>query len=182
MQMGPLLITSEIVAAQPGVGSSAAQQQQPLQAGFFTFQISDCSPFPYLVCLSLTAKMTEENSNGKRKRSRSQDIAGSDEAERCIQRSFDFFKHYSEPTDEERISISKSALRDHIGASPAEEERRSGNGVLFFIEIGPASSRRGAACQHATCKNRIKEGSYRIAVFPGMNNVYQSAGRSTLMN
>ena len=99
--------------------------------------------------------------------------------ERYRQKARDQVKYFLEnplpkQTDEDRIRSAKSALRDHISVA---KEQRSRTAVLFFIEIGPESSQRGATCQHVTCEDRIKEGSYRIAVHPGMNNVYKSPGR-----
>lgn len=123
--------------------------------------------------------MAEENSRGKRKRSRLLDSLEEEGAtERCRQRQRDLLKHFDEnppleQTDEDRIRSAKSALRNHIGA---DMEHHLETTVLFFIEVSPNSSQRGAACQHVTCKDRIKEGSYRIAVHPGMNNVYKSPG------
>lgn len=69
-------------------------------------------------------------------------------------------------TDEDRIRKAKSHLHDHICA----EERKADNEVLFFVEIGPHSSHNGVECHHPTCKDRIEEDSYRIAVRPGMNS------------
>ncbi|KAI1841204.1 hypothetical protein JX266_012593 [Neoarthrinium moseri] len=48
--------------------------------------------------------------------------------------------------------------------------------ALFFVELAPPSTARGARCQFVDCDKRIKEGDYRTAVVPGMNNVYQSPG------
>jgi hypothetical protein len=134
-------------------------------------------------------KMSEETSKGKRKLSSVEDaFNGPDEKanERRRQRDREFLQRAQERlkelgkitppklTDKDLISTSKSALRDHIGIG---DDRPSGTPVLFFIEIGPGSSQRGAACQHVTCKERIKEGSYRIAVSPGMDNWYKNPGK-----
>jgi hypothetical protein len=83
------------------------------------------------------------------------------------------YEHNRRPilTDEDLISDAKSTLSDHISA---EDERRSGTKVLFFVEIGPGS----AGCRHITCKDQIKEGSFRIAVDPGMHNYYKNPGRA----
>ena len=121
--------------------------------------------------------MAGENSKGKRKRLRSPDTQ-----RRIVRELRDRIRHYEEnpipePTDEERIRNLKSYLRDHIGASSTEKARRSATEALFFIEISPKSSRMGATCQHVTCTDRIKEGSYRIAVSPGMNTVFRNAGK-----
>ena len=130
--------------------------------------------------------MTGEKSKGKRKRSRTVDSwDGLNEEEKERKRQ-DIEKEYGSPspempdkeppemTDEDRISLAKSALRNHIGIG---EECHPRTVVLFFIELAPNSARRGAACQHINCTDRIEEGSYRIAVHPGMNNVYQNPGK-----
>jgi hypothetical protein len=138
----------------------------------------------FISYLSKITKMTGENSKGKRKRSRFQaafDELDEEGRERYRQRHRDdmerFFEEYPLPelTDEDRIDQAKSALRNHIGIG---EERHPRNAVLFFIELAPYSTSRGAACQHITCDDRIEEDSYRIAVHPGGNNVYQSPGRA----
>lgn len=117
--------------------------------------------------------MAGESSTEKRKRSESLD---EEAEERPHQRQRDLSEHHEETllpqrTDEDRISDDKDALRDHIDVGE-ESSRRAA--VLFFVEIGPGS----AGCRHVTCKDRIKEDSYRIAVLPGMYNYYQSAGQS----
>ncbi|OCK84359.1 hypothetical protein K432DRAFT_320527 [Lepidopterella palustris CBS 459.81] len=122
--------------------------------------------------------MDGENSKGKRKRSRFPaplDELDEERRERSRQRYQDLMKHYEDHplpklTDEDRIDLAKSALRNHIGIGG---ERHPRIAVLFFIELTPHSASRGAACQHVTCDDRIEEDSYRIAVHPGMN-VYQS--------
>jgi hypothetical protein len=122
--------------------------------------------------------MSGEKPRGIRKRSRYNRL-DKQEKEHLLQQILKDMKHAAEnpppePTDEDRVRSAKSALRKHIGA---DEERHSGPTVLFFIEISPYSSRRGAACNHVTCEERIKEDSYRIAVHPGMNNVYKGPGK-----
>ncbi|KAI1851806.1 hypothetical protein JX265_013163 [Neoarthrinium moseri] len=71
-----------------------------------------------------------------------------------------------EYTEQNPIQRSRSRVREHM-------ERAS---ALFFVELAPSSTARGARCQFVDCDKRIKEGDYRIAVVPGMNNVYQSPG------
>ncbi|KAI1866356.1 uncharacterized protein JN550_007744 [Neoarthrinium moseri] len=70
-------------------------------------------------------------------------------------------------TEQDPIQRSRSRVREHM-------ERAS---ALFFVELAPPSTARGARCQFVDCDKRIKEGDYRIAVVPGMNNVYQSPGK-----
>lgn len=106
------------------------------------------------------------------------DRLGKQEKEHYRQHLLDDMKHATEnpplePTDEDRICSAKSALRQYIDA---DQEHHSGPAVFFFVEISPRLFR-GAACHHVTCEERIKEDSYRIAVHPGMYNVYKSPGR-----
>lgn len=77
-----------------------------------------------------------------------------------------------ETTDEDIDKWAKSALRSHVGIG---RDRPPQKAVLFFVETAPPSNR-GAACQLPSCKDKIKEGAYRIAVHPGMNNYYGNAG------
>lgn len=120
--------------------------------------------------------MANENSTVGRKRSRSPDTEA-DEAgiARCRQR----VRERLEYTDEDSISFAKSLLRTHMGIG---ERRPPSIAVLFFVEIAPPSSQRGAACQFVTCDKKIEEGDYRIAVHPGMHNVYQSPGKTRIQN
>jgi hypothetical protein len=83
----------------------------------------------------------------------------------------------AEITDEDLVNDAKSALRSHIGVGVGR-----GPGAIpigFYLELSPYSSRRGASCQHPTCEERIQEGRYRFAVYPGMNNYYGRAGMTT---
>jgi hypothetical protein len=80
-------------------------------------------------------------------------------------------------TDEDRINCAKSNLRHHLGIGQDGAERSQRSTVLFFVEIGPG--RNGSACQLPTCDKRISEGSYRIAVFPGVN-WYKNPGKTKL--
>lgn len=127
--------------------------------------------------------MPNENSTPGRKRSRSPDPEADEaEIERLRQRAQDRRKYYQENplpklTDEDLISNAKSRLRTHMGIG---EERPPRIAVLFFIEMAPSSPQRGAACQFVTCDERIEEGDYRIAVHPGMNNVYKNPGKTRL--
>jgi hypothetical protein len=72
-------------------------------------------------------------------------------------------------TDEDRVRSGKYALRKDVETSITT--------VLFFIEIGPRSSRRGAKCQHVICRDCIDQSTYRVAIRPGMNG---SAGEIVL--
>jgi hypothetical protein len=127
--------------------------------------------------------MPNEKSTVGRKRSRFLDPEADEaEIERRRQRVLDDLKYFEENplpklTDEDLISSAKSDLRTHMGIG---EERPPTIEVLFFVEVAPYSSRRGAACQFVTCDKRIKEDDYRIAVHPGMNNVYKSPGKTRL--
>lgn len=88
----------------------------------------------------------------------------------------------TEITDEDRANRAyhaKSALREHIGVE--EDRHAAATPVLFFIELSPYSSGRGASCQHPACDEKIKEDSYRVAVHPGMNNYYGSAGMAMII-
>lgn len=121
--------------------------------------------------------MSGEKPRGIRKRSRL-DRLDKQKKEHYCQQLLDEMRHAAEnpppePTDEDRICSAKSALRQYIDA---DQERHSGPKVFFFVEISPHSSS-GAACHHVTCKERIKEDSYRIAVHPGMYSVYKSPGK-----
>ena len=142
--------------------------------------------------LDQDTKMSQETSKAKRKLSSLEDaFDGPDEkanqrrrqrAREFMQRAQDRLKEFEKNpppklTDEDLISSSKSDLRDHIGIG---DDPPSGTPVLFFIEIGPDSSKRGAACQHVNCEELIEEGSYRIAVSPGMNNWYKNPGEICL--
>ncbi|KAI0868090.1 hypothetical protein GGS24DRAFT_507126 [Hypoxylon argillaceum] len=58
--------------------------------------------------------------------------------------------------------IERERARLRVGA-----EKQS---AFFFVERSPRSARRGAECQFISCEEKIREGDYRIAVYPGMNN------------
>ena len=129
--------------------------------------------------------MTGKSSEGKRKRSRSPvNGLGEEEPRRqCLRERLQETSERAEETplpdltNEDRISAAKSALREHMGIG-GEERHRPRAVVLFFVELTPYSSRRGATCRHTTCDDLIEQGAYRIAVHPGMNNVYQSPGKT----
>lgn len=157
------------------VASETIAAQQRRYLWFFLFK-SHCFLFPRLCYLRSITKMTEENSKRKRKRSRFEEILKSPESKEDYQRLLDRLKSY---TDEDRINNSKSSLRRHIGYASDGKGCQSRNSVLFFIELSPHSSQRGAACQLITCNDRIEEGSYRFAVYPGMRNAHKNAGRTT---
>lgn len=69
----------------------------------------------------------------------------------------------------------ESRLRVHIGIGTDQPLEKT---VFFFIEKTPPSIR-GAGCQLTSCGDKIKEGRYRVAVQPGMNNYYGRPGKMT---
>lgn len=64
-------------------------------------------------------------------------------------------------------------LRRHLGLpeSPGipPPEQFTGPAPLFFIEVAPDSSRRGANCKLPGCSDLIRPGAYRLALNPSMD-------------
>ena len=119
--------------------------------------------------------MAEQIAGEKRKRSPSPPSLESDKPNK--QRALDGAKrneqslvfdpiHAAVMINEELVDSDKSALREHIGADSAEEERQSITTVLFFVEITPPSRWGGSPCNLSTCTENIEQNSYRIAVYP----------------
>jgi hypothetical protein len=138
----------------------------------FLYHLLNSSSEVHFISFPSTEMPDENSTSGKKRRLSSAEIDEVELEHKC-QRALEFINHYEEnpspsPTDEDR-------LREHIGIG---EERSPNIKVLFFIEVAPPSSRRGAACQFGTCNKRIAEGYYRIAVQPGMNNYYGSLAMS----
>jgi hypothetical protein len=77
-------------------------------------------------------------------------------------------------TDEDSIRSAKSLLHDHISVSNVHSSNGTST-ALFFVELAPPT--RGAACQHPTCNESIKEDNYRNAVHLRANN-YRNAGET----
>ncbi|KAI0867786.1 hypothetical protein GGS24DRAFT_259681 [Hypoxylon argillaceum] len=106
------------------------------------------------------------DSNNKRKQSE-----GSSSSQRARKRFQEALKTsiidipLEELSEDYIIEATRSRLRKH-----SEEQT-----ALFFLELTPPSSARGAGCRFPYCEERIREDDYRIAVFPGMKNYYGSA-------
>ena len=84
--------------------------------------------------------------------------------------------YQDEDPDEDPDERAKFRLRLHIGIGADEPPAKV---VFFFIEKAPPAIQ-SAGCQLPSCKNKIGEGKYRIAVHPGMNNDYGRAGKILL--
>ncbi|KAI1323158.1 hypothetical protein F5Y16DRAFT_353091 [Xylariaceae sp. FL0255] len=89
----------------------------------------------------------------------------SEEGRKACEEAKRMFDAYVEPTEEEMAESRRTQLQEH-------SEQRS---ALFFIEKTPPSARGGSACQFIGCEDRIKQGDYRIALYPGMNHWAGSA-------
>ncbi|RFU72659.1 hypothetical protein TARUN_9603 [Trichoderma arundinaceum] len=74
-------------------------------------------------------------------------------------------------TTKDSIRMCRNSLRRHIGMDGKSEP----SDVMFFIEKTPSSSQRGSACCLTVCEEKIREGVYRIAVYPGNYSSYRSA-------
>lgn len=73
------------------------------------------------------------------------------------------------PTDEQLVQAAKSDLYNRMGGS---NPNQGGPYVYFFLEKSP----KPATCRYPICKDKIKGGSYRVAVHPGDGHWSGSAG------